>query len=279
MNFKEYDEIIENHKNNYKQEIINFINENDLNDVFTVENTFFDDYKVNLYVYIRVSTEKQEFGRQIIELYKWAKSKNIKICIDFIFCDKYTGKRTTREQYEKMHDSLQESDYLIVSELNRLGRNWDNTKKEWQFLTDKNINTIILDNAMLSAKLPNEKQEAITLEYKFVRDIVFNAINYVASKKIQEVSMSTKAGLEKAKMQGKQLGKPRSKYSTKENFIKTLEYMINNKVGQNKATIICRYPKDTFQKDIKKCYDKYNTKNYQEILNKIKEDTTKWEQF
>ena len=132
--------------NDYKQEIIDFINENNLNDVFTVENVFYNIFKVYLYVYIRVSTEKQEFGRQIIELYKWAKEKNIKICINYIFCDKYTGKRTTREQYEKMHDSLQENDYLIVSELNRLGRNWDNTKKEWQFLTDKNINTIILDN-------------------------------------------------------------------------------------------------------------------------------------
>lgn len=32
MNREEYDEIIENHKNNYKQEIIDFINENDLNE-------------------------------------------------------------------------------------------------------------------------------------------------------------------------------------------------------------------------------------------------------
>lgn len=265
--------------NDYKQEIIDFINENNLNDVFTVENVFYNIFKVYLYVYIRVSTEKQEFGRQIIELYKWAKEKNIKICINYIFCDKYTGKRTTREQYEKMHDSLQENDYLIVSELNRLGRNWDNTKKEWQFLTDKNINTIILDNAMLSAKLPNEKQEAITLEYKFIRDIVFNAINYVASKKIQEVSASTKAGLEKAKLQGKQLGKPRGEYNTKENFINTLEKMINENIGQTKACLYTRYPSKSFQNDLKKCYNKYSTKDYQEILEKIKEDTTEWEHF
>lgn len=263
----------------YKQEIIEFINENNLNDVFTIQNEFYNNYNAHLYVYIRVSTEKQEFGRQLLELCAWAKKKNITISVDNIFCDKYTGKKTTRQQYEEMHTLLKENDYLVVSELNRLGRNWDNTKKEWQFLIDKNINVIILDNELLSAKLPNEKQEIVTLEYKFVRDIVFNAINYVASKKIEEVSTSTKAGLQKAKLQGKRIGKPRSKWSSKENFIKTLEYMLEKKVGQSKATLMCNYPKDTFQKDIKKCYIKYNTKDYQEILDRIKEDFANWEQF
>ena len=274
----------------YKQKIIDFINENNINDiftnndifynlsdVFTVDDTFYNNFHCHLYVYIRVSTEKQDFGRQFIELYEWAKSKNITICIDHIFCDKYTGKKLTRKQYEKMHELLQENDYLIVSELNRLGRNWDNTKQEWQFITDNNINAIILDNDLLSARLPNEKQEVITLEYKFLRDIVFNAINYVASKKIEEVSRSTKDGLKTARLKGKRLGKPRSEKSSKENFIKTLEYMINNKAGQCKATLLCDYPKDTFQKDIKKCYEKYNTKDYQEILEKLKEDKTEWQ--
>lgn len=258
--------------NNYKQEIIDFINENHLNDVFTIKNEFYNNYNVQLYVYIRVSTEKQEFGRQLLELYKWAKKKNITICIDYIYCDKYTGKKTTRQQYEEMHNMLNENDYLIVSELNRLGRNWDNTKKEWGFLIDKNVNTIILDNELLSAKLPNEKQDIVTLEYKFVRDIVFNAINYVASKKIEEVSTSTKAGIQKARMQGKKIGAPRSKWSSKENFIKTLQYMVDNQVGQDKAAFKTRFPVDTFKRDLKKCYNKYNTKDYQEILNKVKED-------
>ena len=269
--------------NNHKQEIMDFINKNNLNDVFTTDNFFYENFKVNLHVYVRVSTEKQDFGRQIIELYEWAKKKNIKICTDFVFCDKYTGKRTTREQYQKMRGLLQENDYLVVSELSRLGRNWDNTKKEWQFLTDKNINTIILDNEMLSAKLPNEGKEIITLEYKFIRDIVFNAINYVTSKKIIEVSTSTRNGLKKARKNGtktgRPIGKPRGKYNSKENFINTLDKMINENIGQSKATLWTRYPVKSFKNDLKKCYTKYNTKDYKEILKKVKEDTTEWSQF
>lgn len=262
-----------------KIEILEFLelfskdeNYQDIKDYITTENDFYNQYNSNLYAYIRVSTEKQEFGRQIIELYKWLKNKNVKICVDFIYCDKYTGKKLTREEYQKLRNKLKNNDYLIISELNRLGRNWDNTKKEWQFLSENNINVIVLDNELLSAKLPNEPQNAITLEYKFIRDIVFNAINYVASKKIEEVSRSTKAGMEKAKMQGKQIGRLRSEWATKENFIKTLKVMVDNNYGQYKAALSTHYPQTTLMRDLKKCYKKYNTKDYKKILEELEKE-------
>lgn len=90
------------------------------------------------------------------------------------------------------------------------------------------------------------------------------------------ISERTKEGLKAVKKNGTKLGKPRSKWSTKENFIKTIEYMINNNVGQSKATLYCHYPKDTFQSDIKKCYDKYNTKDYKKILEELRKDENKW---
>ena len=69
------------------------------------------------------------------------------------------------------------------------------------------------------------------------------------------------------------------KQETKDNFIKTIEYMKNNNVGQDKACLICCFPTMSFKILLKKCYNKYNTKNYEEILNNIKEDKTEWEQF
>lgn len=93
------------------------------------------------------------------------------------------------------------------------------------------------------------------------------------------ISERTKEGLKAVKSKGTQLGKPKGKYNTKENFIKTIEYMLNNDVGQDKACIMCRFPTMSFKILLKKCYAKYNTKNYQTILNKVKEDKTEWEQF
>lgn len=265
----------------YKQEIIDFINEHNLNDIFTIEDNFYNKYNYHLYVYIRVSTEYQEFGRQILELYEFANKKCFTICINNIYCDKYTGKKLNRKAYQEVRSILQSGDYLLTTNLNRLGRDYEGIKSEWYYFKYKNIKILIADkevNEFISSPLPNE-EENITLNRLYLQDMIFTNTIYRDCLKILEVRNSTKSGLEKARLQGKKIGKPRSKWSTKENFIKTLEYMINNNVGQIKATLYCKYPQDTFKKDIKKCYDKYNTKNYQEILNKIKEDTTEWEQF
>lgn len=263
----------------YKQEIIDFINKNNLNDIFTIEDKFYNNYNCHLYVYIRVSTESQDFGRQILELHKWAKIKNITICIDYIFCDKFTGKSIKRPAYIELKNKIKSKDYLITTNLSRLGRNWDSIKKEWNELEYNNINRIILDNANLSVELPNEEQKEMNFTRKFIQDISFSACLYSACTKIQEVKDSTKAGLEKAKLNGKILGKPKGKYNTKENFIKTLEYMIEKNVGQDKACLMCKFPTMSFKNILKKCYIKYNTKAYKEILNKIKEEKTEWELF
>lgn len=265
--------------NNYKQEIIDFINDNKLNDVFTVENKFMNDYKVNLYVYLRVSTEKQEFGRQLLELHEWAKKKNTFICIDYIFCDKYTGKTLKRQAYQELKENIKENDYILVTEVSRLGRNWDDIKKEWYKLKADNINLLVMDYDLLSANLPNEQAMIMNVDKKYMQESIFNGILYASCKKIEEVSISTKNGLKKARLQGKIVGKPKGIYNTKENFIKTLDYMITNQVGQDKATMWTRYPVKSFKNDLKKCYNKYNTKDYKEILNKVRKDDAKWEQF
>ena len=93
------------------------------------------------------------------------------------------------------------------------------------------------------------------------------------------ISERTKEGLKAVKTKGTRLGKPKGKYNTKENFINTLEKMINEHVGQDKATLWTRYPVKSFKNDLKKCYIKYNTKDYKEILKRIKEDVTEWGQF
>ena len=76
---------IEEKRKKWAEEIKIFINDNNMQDVFTNENIFYNLYNCNLYVYIRVSTEKQDFGRQLLELYNSAKKHNIKIYIKNIY--------------------------------------------------------------------------------------------------------------------------------------------------------------------------------------------------
>lgn len=262
----------------YKQEIIEFIETNNLKDIYTIENKFYNEYRHNLYVYIRVSTEKQEFGRQLLELYQWAKNNHINICIDNIFCDKYTGKTLKRVAYTELRKYTKKGDYILISELTRLGRDWDAIKEEWYLLKSQGINILITDFKDLSSPLPNEETTKMNVDRKFMQELTFNAILYASCKKLEEVSRTTKAGVQKARLQGKRIGKPRGRNSSKYNFIKTLKYMVDNDVGQKIATRKTGYPIITFKKDLKKCYDIYNTKNYAQILTKIQGEK-KWQLF
>lgn len=251
-------------------EIYNFIKNSDMQDVFTTKNEFYEKYKQNVYVYIRVSTDHQEFGRQLVALHKWCKSKKITIPIENIFFDKYTGKKFDRGGYQNLKLKIGSSDYLIVSELNRFGRNWDKIKEEWEQLQKDNINVIIQDNDMLSAPLPNEDSPKLTLEYKFIQSIVFNAINYVASKKIEEVSKTTKDGLEKARLQGKQLGRPVGKYTNIKNFINVLKLQIEDGYTLKPSLEKTMFPKTTYFYWLKKYKKDNSLVSIEEVYNYLK---------
>lgn len=256
-------------KKDFIEEVKKFIKKNNLNDVFIEENDFYKLYGFNFRLYVRVSTELQDFGRQLIEVYEWAKKKNIKIFINHIYCDKYTGKKTDRKEYQKMKSELIKNDFLAITEINRLGRNWENTKKEWEFLKDNDINVIVLDNEMLSAKLPTEQKENITLDYKFIQDIMFSALNYVASKKIEEVAQSTKDGLKNARLNGKKIGRPIGKNATKKVLINTLKLIHEDNYSIAKALNKTRFPRATFFAKIKDYKNILNTEDLEIIIKEL----------
>ena len=93
--------------------------------------------KIQFYVYIRVSTDRQDIGRQIDALNEWKNKNNIEIPDNNIFTDYYSGKTFDRENYQILKTKLTENDYLVVKEVDRLGRDWDGIKNEWKELKDK----------------------------------------------------------------------------------------------------------------------------------------------
>lgn len=255
----------------YKQEILTAIDKLKLTDVFVKENIFQQLYRCDLYIYIRISTEKQEFGRQLIELYDWAKKKDLTICVDFIYCDKFTGKSLKRDSYEKLRKAVKENDYIYVSEVSRLGRNWDEVKKEWYKLKSENINLLVGDFGLLSSPLPNEENEDMTVDKKFIQELTFNGVLYAACKKIEEVSNSTKAGLKRVKATGIKLGRPTSEKNNFENFLNTLRVQLEENVGQRKACLITRFPFASYQNYLKEYYNRFNTKDLSKILKNLEQ--------
>lgn len=221
------------------------------------------------YCYIRISTDNQEYNRQV-QIFK------DKGYINGVNCEyieeTFTGTKTKRPEFDKLIKKMEKGDTLICESLSRLSRGGVIKTLDLitEFIQKKQINVIILkENFNL---LAGEKPDANT-------NLLLGIFSVLGQFERDLISERTKEGLKAVKTKGTRLGKPKGQYNTKENFINTLEKMLDKNIGQSKACLYTRFPKKSFQKCIKKCYSKYNTKDYQEILSNIRKDATKWEQF
>ena len=196
--------------------------------------------------------------------------KSINQLDQYLFFDKFTGKKITRDGYQTVREELKKGDYFITTNLNRLGRNWDEIKKEWYNMETNHINRIILDNENLSVELPNEEKQEISLSRKFIQDISFSAVLYSACQKIQEVSETTKDGLKKAAAKGHFPGRPAGKNSNIETFIKILKLQIEDGLTSDEAIKKVKMPRNTYFVWLRKYKNDYKVNTIQEVYNILK---------
>lgn len=96
------------------------------------------------YGYHRVSTKHQHEDRGIFELEAFCEQKGITLASG-IFCDKQTGKNFSRPEYQFIRGRIQPGDTLILTEMDRLGRNKAEILKELQFFKERGVFVIILE--------------------------------------------------------------------------------------------------------------------------------------
>ena len=158
--------------------------------------------KMKVFSYIRVSTEKQEFGRQQEAIKKYCQENNIKI--DREFSDKISGKTFERKEYQEMKQLVEKDDVIIIKELDRFGRSMDDIKNEWNYFMSKGVRIIVVDMPLISSDLSGKK----TLDMKFISNLVFEVLCYCSQKEREKLSQRTKEALAVKKSQGIKLGRP-----------------------------------------------------------------------
>lgn len=176
---------------------------------------------MKLYGYARVSSHDQNLDRQIYALLeKGIEKKNI-------FCDKESGKDFNRKNYQKLLRILKKDDVLIISSLDRLGRNYDAIIKEWKYITHTlEVNIIVLDMPLLdTAKTGRD------LTGKFISDIFLELLSFVAENERNNIKKRQKEGIKMAKLKGVQFGRPKKTYTKeeKEIFITLIKHEITLK--------------------------------------------------
>lgn len=147
--------------------------------------------------YARISSPSQNLIRQIESL------KEFEIDERDIFSDKQSGKDFNREQYLLLKKILRNGDTLVIKELDRLGRNMDGIKNEWNYFLKNNINIIILDMPILNTSNKSN------LEKKLISDIVLSLLSYLAEKERLKIRQRQVEGIAIAKANGVYKGRKR----------------------------------------------------------------------
>ena len=156
------------------------------------------------FYYARVSTKDQNIDRQLEAFKEYGVQDERDIIID-----KASGKDFNREGYKLLTTQLlREGDTLVVKELDRLGRNMDQIKKEWNNLIEKGINIIVLDTPILNTSGKTD------LEKKLISNIVFELLSYMAQKERDKIRQRQAEGIKalRDRNNGKGIGRPKTEY-------------------------------------------------------------------
>jgi DNA invertase Pin-like site-specific DNA recombinase len=145
-----------------------------------------------IFGYCRVSSNSQNLSRQLEELKKQG------IDDRDIFSDKQSGKDFNREQYKLLKKMVRSQDCIIVTELDRFGRNMNEIKEELHWFTQNNIEVKILDLPLLSGT---------GLETKFINGILLELFTYLAEKEREKIRFRQAQGIKIAKEEGKYKGR------------------------------------------------------------------------
>lgn len=150
-----------------------------------------------LYGYIRVSSKEQNLARQNNALLEYG------IIKDNIFADKESGKDFERTSYKKLRKRLQKNDCVVVTSLDRLGRNYIEIQEEWRQITQvMQVDIVVLDMPLLNTKLtPNN------LTGRFIADLVLQILSYVAETERNNIRKRQAEGIIAAKARGIKFGR------------------------------------------------------------------------
>lgn len=192
--------------------------------------------------YARVSTVQQTEDRQIVELRPLVTTES------HLLVEKQSGKNFDRPIYQSLKNIMREGDTLVIKSLDRLGRNYEQMKDEWKDLSDKGIKVRVLDTPMLDTSRYDDE-----LMGKFVSDVVFSVLSYVAENERKNIKERQKEGIAVAKAKGVRFGRPTIEYPY--NFGTVISDLKEGKIKAIEAMKLMNLKKTTFYKMIRKSED------------------------
>lgn len=178
-----------------------------------------------IFAYMRISTNHQKTDRQKQTIIEYSVKNGFNI--DAFVSDTITGgtKADNRPNYHNMKEHFRKGDTLIVSDVDRLGRNADDVIVEIKDLQSRGIRVVALDVPFLNDW---EKMNDDSLS-KMIIDIFVTLKAHIAQQEKEKIHDRVMQGLEVAKAKGKKLGRPAT--GVPKEFIKEYNKLQNGEYG------------------------------------------------
>ena len=151
------------------------------------------------YGYARVSTRDQNVDRQLDALRAFPLEERR------IYTDYFTGASFERPRYLSLMRKLAPGDVMVVTSIDRLGRNYDEIIQQWRRLThERHIDIVVLDMPLLDTR-----RETQGITGTLIADIVLELLSYVAHVERENIRQRQAEGIAAAHRRGVRFGRPR----------------------------------------------------------------------
>ncbi|QNU66716.1 recombinase family protein [Ruminiclostridium herbifermentans] len=204
----------------------------------------------NVYGYHRTSTTDQHLDRGITAINDYCKANNI--TLTEMFTDQQTGKNFNRPDYQAMKRiAKNKGDVIILSELDRLGRNKEDTLKELQHYKSLGVRVMILEIPTTLVEYSKMDNTMATMIMETINNMLVEMYATFAHAEMQKREKRQKEGIQAKKVRGdwQDYGRPKAiDYRVFENEYKKVvdgemkPFECMKKLGMTKPTFY-RYKK------------------------------------
>ena len=200
-----------------------------------------------IYGYHRTSTKEQHLDRGIQEITKFC--ENNSLTLEKIYPDQQTGKNFNRPRYQVLkEDILRTGDILVITELDRLGRNKQETLKELQYYRDKQIRVMILEIPTTLQDLSALDNSMAQMIMETINNMLIELYATMAQAEIEKKEKRQQEGIAAKKARGEWDEYGRPKAQKPDNWNEVIPSWKNGEITAVKAMELTGLKKTTFYK-------------------------------
>ena len=205
---------------------------------------------MRVYGYHRTSTQEQHLDRGINEINEYCNVNNI--VLEYIFTDQATGKNFNRPDYIQLKKQAKMGDMIFITEVDRLGRNKQDTLNELRYFKDNGIRMMILELPTTLVDYSGMKDDMATMMMETINNMLIEMYASFAHAEMLKRQKRQTEGIEAMKERGEwdNYGRPTT-IKIDDSFKGTYTQWKYGEITAIKAMELCSMAKATFYRKVK----------------------------